>query len=48
MLAQEEPTNTTAWQIYSLEKFFVKIKKNPKRVLFMILDMKNIYIKYLN
>ena len=48
MLAEEDRENTAAWQINSQEKLFTEIDKNPDGVLKMILDICNIYIKYLN
>lgn len=40
--------NTIAWHIHSLERLLVEIEKDLKRVLFVILDMQSIYIKYLD
>ena len=47
-IAEKDCDNTTAWQIDSREKLLTEIDKNPDRVLTMILDMRNIYTKYLN
>lgn len=48
MLAQKEFINAIVWQIHNLGKLLIKIEKNPKRILFIILDMQNIYTEYLN
>ena len=40
--------NAAAWQIDSLERVLAEIKKDSKGVLSMILDMRSIYIEYLN
>ena len=47
-LAEEDRDNTAAWQIDSREKLLTEIDKDPDGVLTMILDMRNIYTKYLN
>ena len=47
-LAEENRDNTAAWQIDSREKLLTEIDKDPDGVLTMILDMRNIYTKYLN
>ncbi len=48
MLAKEDCDNTAAWRIDSREKLLTEIDKDPDEVLTMILDMCNIYTKYLN
>ncbi len=48
MLAEENRDNTAAWQIDSQEKLVTEIDKDPDEVFTMILDMRNIYTKYLN
>ena len=48
MLAEEDCDNTAAWQIDSREKLLTEMDKDPDGVLTMILDMRNIYTKYLN
>ena len=47
-LAEENRDNTKAWQIDSREKLLTEMDKDPNKVLTIILDMRNIYIKYLN
>ena len=47
-LAEEDCDNTAAWQIDSREKLLTEMDKDSDGVLTMILDMRNIYIKYLN
>ena len=47
-LAEEDCDNTAAWQIDSREKLLTEMDKDPDGVLTMILDMRNIYTKYLN
>ena len=47
-LAEEDRDNTAAWRIDSQEKLLTEMDKDPDRVLTMILDMCNIYTKYLN
>ena len=47
-LAEEDCDNTAAWRIDSREKLLTEIDKDPDGVLTMILDMRNIYTKYLN
>ena len=47
-LAEKDCDNTITWQIDSREKLLTEMDKNPNRVLTMILDMRNIYTKYLN
>ena len=46
--AEEDCDNTVAWRIDSREKLLTKMDKDPDGVLTMILDMRNIYTKYLN
>ena len=48
MLAKEDCNNTAAWQIDSQKKLLTEMDKDPNKVLIMILDMCNIYTKYLN
>ena len=48
MLAEEDRNNTVAWRIDSREKLLTEMDKDPNGVLTMILDMRNIYIEYLN
>ncbi len=48
ILIQEEYINIIAWGINYLERLLVKIEKDPKGILSMILDMQNIYTKYLD
>ena len=48
MLIKEDHKNTTAWQIESWEKLFIEIDRNPNRVMKIIVNMRTIYIKYLN
>ena len=48
MLTKIDCENTAIWQIDSQEKLFTKIDKNLDGVLKMILNMRTIYIKYLN
>ncbi len=48
MLAEEDRDNTAAWWINSREKLLTEMDKDPDAVLTMILDMRNIYTKYLN
>ena len=48
MLAKEDCDNTTAWRIDSWKKLLTEIDKDPDGVLTIILDMHNIYTKYLN
>ena len=47
-LAKDNRGNTAAWQINSQEKLFIEIDRNLDGVLNMILDMRTIYIQYLN
>ena len=47
-LAEENCDNTAVWQIDSQEKLLTEMDKDPDEVLTMILDICNIYIKYLN
>ena len=47
-LAEEDRDNTAAWQINSREKLLTEMDKDPDGVLTIILDMRNIYTKYLN
>ena len=47
-LAEKDCDNTAAWQIDSREKLLTEMDKDPDEVLTMILDMRNIYTKYLN
>ncbi len=47
-LAEENGNNITTWQINSQEKLLTELDKDSDRVLMMILDMYNIYTKYLN
>ena len=47
-LAEENRDNTAAWRIDSREKLLTEMDKDPDGVLTMILDMRNIYTKYLN
>ena len=44
---QEEHKNATAQQIDNLEKLLAKIEKDSNKILFIIFNMWNIYIKYL-
>ena len=46
--AEKDCDNTAAWQIDSREKLLTEMDKNPDEVLTMILDIRNIYTKYLN
>ena len=48
ILAKKDCNNTAAWQINSQEKLLIKKDKNFDEVLTMILNMRNIYTKYLN
>ena len=48
MLAEKDRKNIKAWQIDSQEKLFIKIDRNPNEVLKMILEICNIYTKYIN
>lgn len=48
MLTKKEYINITASQINNLEKQLVEIKKDSGGVLSMILNMQNIYTKYLH
>ncbi len=48
MLVEEDCDNTAAWRITSREKLLTEMDKDPDMVLTMILDMRNIYTKYLN
>ncbi len=48
MLAEKDRDNTVAWQINSREKLLTEMDKDPDGNLTMILDIRNIYIKYLN
>ncbi len=47
-LAKEDCDNTAAWQIDSRERLLIEMDKDYEGVLTMILDMHNIYTKYLN
>ncbi len=47
-LVEEDSDNTAAWRIDSREKLLTEMDKDPDEVLMMILDMRNIYTKYLN
>ena len=47
-LAEEDCDNTATWQIDSQEKLLTEMDKDLDGVLTMILDMRNIYTKYLN
>ena len=47
-LAEEDRDNTATWQIDSREKLLTEMDKDSDGVLTMILDMRNIYTKYLN
>lgn len=47
-LAQKKQTNAAAWHIDRLGKLASEIEKNLARVLFMILDLRNIYTKNLD
>ena len=47
-LAEEDCDNIATWQIDSREKLLIEMDKDPDGVLTMILDMRNIYTKYLN
>ena len=47
-LTQEEYTNAAAWKIDNLERVLAEIEQDSKRVLSMILDIRNIYTKYLD
>ena len=46
--AEEDHDNTAAWRIDSQKKLLTEMDKDPDGILTMILDMRNIYIKYLN
>ena len=48
MLAEKDCNNTVVWQIDSREKLLTEMDKDLNEVLTMILDMHNIYTKYLN
>ena len=48
MLIKKNSNNTAAWQIDSREKLLTEIDKDSDKVLTMILDIYNIYTKYLN
>lgn len=48
MLIQKEYTHTIAWQIDSLKWLLIKIKKDLEKILFLILNIWSIYIKYLD
>lgn len=48
MLAKIDYNNTRSQQIDSQEKLLIEMGKDPNEVLTMILDMHNIYTKYLN
>lgn len=41
-------SNTATWAINIQAKLFIEINKDPDRVLTMIVDMRNIYTKYMN
>ena len=47
-LAEEDHNNIAAWRIDSREKLLTETDKNSDGILMMILDMRNIYTKYLN
>ena len=47
-LGEEDRDNTAAWRIDSREKLLTEMDKNLDGILTMILDMRNIYTKYLN
>ena len=47
-LAEKDCNYTAVWQINSQEKLLTEMDKDPNRVLTIILDMRNIYTKYLN
>ncbi len=47
-LAEKDCDNTASWQIDSREKLLIEMDKDPDGVLTMILDIYNIYTKYLN
>ena len=47
-LAEEDRDNTANWRIDNREKLLIEMDKDPNGVLIMILDMRNIYTKYLN
>ena len=47
-LAEKDRDNTAAWQIDSREKLLTEMDKDPDTILTMILNMRNIYTKYLN
>ena len=46
--AEEDCDNTAAWRIDSREKLLTEMDKDLDGVLTIILDMRNIYTKYLN
>ncbi len=48
MLADKDRNHTATWQIDSREKLLTEMDKDPDRFLTMILDIRNIYTKYLN
>lgn len=48
MFAEKNRENTTAWEIDKSEKLLIKIDKNLNKVLKMIFNLCNIYIKYFN
>ena len=47
-LAEKDCDNTTVWQINSREQLLTEMYKDLNGVWTMILDMRNIYTKYLN
>ncbi len=48
MLAEKDCNNIAAWQIDSREKLLIEMDKDLDGVLTMILNISNIYTKYLN
>ena len=47
-LAEKDRDNTVAWRINNQEKLLIEMDKDPNGVLTIILDIRNIYTKYLN
>ena len=48
MLTEKDCDITATWQIDSRERLLIEINKDSNGILTIILDMRNIYIKYLN